>query len=135
MKMSRLWIPALLLGLVLLFDPATVQAKQYVLQNSTQWTIYVALVVPTGRSWRVRGWTRIEPYSYKRVTYGEAGGDYFAVYAERSGGGYYWTGRGNAPTVAIHNSSMNHDVSARAYGKSKYVKVRMVRGYSYRFTT
>ena len=138
MKMSRfiagLLFPALLLGLVLLFEPATAQAKQYFLQNKTGSRITVTLVVPTSRGWYVQGWYSIAPYSYKSVTIGHAGGNYFAFYAHDSRG-TVWRGSGNAPTIPIVSNAMGYYVGQKPYGNNfRYVKLRVKSGYSVTFT-
>ena len=137
MNMSKLWLPALLLGLVLLFEPAAARAaKQFTLQNSTGYPIDTVLVVQTYNGWRVIGWYTIQAYSYKNVTINEAQGQQFGYYGRiRSGGNAVWAGGGNEPTITIVNGRMNHDVRQQPYGnQQRRVKVRMRQGNSVRFT-
>jgi len=140
MKMWRfiagLLFPALLLGLVVLFDPAEVQAVQRItMHNKTRYPIDVALVVKTYNGWRVRGWQKIAPYSYKNVTYNDATGSGFRYYAESRLGKHKYEGTGNAPVITIAlDRSMNHDARQQPYGSDlRRVRVRTMQGNSVTF--
>jgi len=137
MKMWRLLFPALILGLVLLFEPATAQAaKRITLQNASGYPIDVTLVVQTYNGWRVIGWYTVAAYSYKNVNFNDAGGQTFGYYAKiRSGANAVWAGKDNAPTITVVSNRMNHDVRQQPYGNNqRRVKVRMVNGNSIRLT-
>ena len=145
MKMSRfiagLLFPALLLGLVVLFEPAEAQAeKVYYLHNNTRYKIHVALLVP-GKSgqWFVDGWQNIAPNSYKRVklNYAHPTGTRFGVYAYASNAprDAVWAGGSNAPTITVISQGFQYDRRYSAPGGTnrRNVKVRMVQGNSYKF--
>ena len=137
MKMSRLLLPALLLGLALLFEPAAAQAaKRITVQNSSAYPIDTTVVVRTNSGWRVLGWYTVAPYSYRHLNFNNAGGQYFGYYAEiRRGPKASWGGKGNAPTIAVVGNAMNHDVRQQPYGRNlRRVKVRMVNGNNIHYT-
>ena len=133
--MWRLLFPVLLLGLVLLFEPATAQAaKRITLQNDTGYTASAVVVVQTNNGWRVHGWYRIAPYSYRTINFSTAGGRQFGFYAYVPNTRLLWSGKNNDPTITVVNNAMNHDVRQAPYGNNqRRVKVRMVNGNSYRF--
>ena len=130
MKMWRLLVPALILGLTLFLEPATAQAaKRITMQNNSGRTIDVALVVQTSNGWRVRGWYAVAPYSYKTMNFDEAGGQAFGCYAEMRGSSTKWAGNNNAPVVTIVSNRMNHGVRQTPYGNNpKQVRVIMHQG-------
>jgi uncharacterized membrane protein len=135
--MLRIFFPALVLGLALTLTPINAQAsKRITLQNASGVPISVALIVQTYNGWRVRGWYTVQPYSYRNVNFNDAGGEYFGYYANMRGNGkVQWAGKGNAPTIAVVGNSMNHNVRTQPYGNNpRYVKARMVRGNSVKFT-
>jgi len=135
MKMWRLLFPVLLLGLVLLFEPAPAQAaKRITLQNAGGSAVWTCVVVQTYNGWRVRGWYKVAPYSYRTLNFNDAGGSAFGVYAYISNGPR-WSGQGNAPVVAVVDSGMDHNVRQAPYGKNpRRVQVRMVNGNSFKFS-
>jgi uncharacterized membrane protein len=141
MKMSRfisgLLLSALILGLTLLFEPGAAQAaKRISLENASGYPINVALVVQTYNGWRVHGWYTVAPYSYRHVTFNDAGGNTFGYYANiRGAGQIQWAGKGNEPTITVVTNAMNHDVRQQPYGSNqRRVKVRMKQGNSVKFT-
>ena len=136
-SLSRLLLPILVLGLALLCEPApAAAAKRITLQNATGYPIDTVLVVQTRNGWRVRGWYRIAPYSYRNINYNDAGGQAFAYYARHIGPGGAWQGKGNDPTIAIVNNAMNHSARQQPHGNNlRHVKVRIKQGNSVKFTS
>ena len=140
MKMWRfiagLMLPALLLGLVVLFEPAEAQAKRYTLQNATGYPLKVALLVPSPMGWYVHGWYNVQPYSYRRISH-QGGGSTFGIYGIVAGRqNLAWQGTSaNSPQIAIVDNRMEHSFrDKRPSGSNRrLVKALMVRGDSYVF--
>lgn len=133
MRLWKLLLAVLVATLALSALPAQSEAKTFVIDNHYGRKVSVVFVVPTQNGWRVRGWTNVEPYSRKQVTYPEAGGNVFAYYAES--GSLRWQGKSNDPYIYIVNNRMNHSVRQQPYGNNpKVVRVRKAQGYYLKLT-
>jgi hypothetical protein len=133
MKLRKLLVPALLVGLALLLNAADAwAARQITLQNASSRKIDVALVLPSNRGWWVTAWYNIAPWSTRRINIGWAGGNAFGYYAHVPGQNISWSGKGNAPAVFLTTGRQSHAARQRSNGRAH--KVIMKNGSSARFT-
>jgi len=137
MKISKftasLLASALIMGLALAHEPTEAQAaRQITMQNKARYPISVALLIPSSRGWRVHGWYKVAPYSYKTVRFDAGVENWFGFYAKAQN--IAWYGKGREPTITVVSNAMNHEFRQTPYGSNqRRVKVRIQRGNSVAF--